>query len=257
MGRLERKRALITGSASGIGRATARRFLEESADVAIVDLDSRELTLTRFELEALGNLICIQADVTREDQTEEYVNTTLASFGNIDVFFNNAGIESEVQSLIDVSLYEFEKVQAVNVRGVFLGLKYVLPTMIAKRSGSVINMSSNGELDGTPSLSPYIASKHAVTGMTKTAALEVAQYGVRVNSVHPCPVDTGMMRAIESGFNPSDSDQASRDFAARIPHGRYAKPEEVASLVLFLASEEIAFITGSQYRIDGGMGAAP
>lgn len=257
MGRLYGKSALITGGANGIGKATAKRFLEEGSNVAIVDLNSSELTLAQSELEGLGNLVCIQADVTQEDQTEAYVTSTMKSFGTIDVFFNNAGIESEVQPLIDVSLYDFEKVQAVNVRGVFLGLKYVLPTMIAKRSGSVINMSSNGGLDGTPSLSPYITSKHAVTGITKTAALEVAQYGVRVNSVHPCPVDTRMMRAIESGFNPSDGDQASKDFAARIPLGRYAKPEEVASLVLFLASDESTFITGSQYRIDGGMSAAP
>jgi NAD(P)-dependent dehydrogenase (short-subunit alcohol dehydrogenase family) len=148
-------------------------------------------------------------------------------------------------------------VQAVNVRGVFLGLKHILPVMIKKGQGSIINMSSNGGLDGTPNLSPYITSKHAVSGMTKTAALEVARFNVRVNSVHPCPVNTRMMRSIESGFNPQDSESARKDFAGRIPLGRYAEPLDVANVVLFLASDESTFITGAQYRVDGGMGATP
>lgn len=257
MGRLEGKSAIVTGGAGGIGKATAERFLKEGARVAIVDLGQAGLADAANALRAVGEILVLESDVTQEDQVANYVSKVLETFGTIDVFFNNAGIEGGIQSVVDVSLDDFERVQAVNLRGVFLGLKHVLPTMIAAGSGSVINMSSNGGLDGTPNLGPYIASKHGVTGLTKTAALEVAQYGVRVNSVHPCPVETRMMRSIEAGFSPSDVESAYRDFAARIPLGRYAKPEEVASLVLFLASDESSFITGSQYRIDGGMGATP
>lgn len=257
MNRLKNKVALITGGTGGIGKATARRFLEEGAKVAIVDLSHEALENARSEMAGLGDLLVIQADVTQEDRVKGYVQKTIESFGTVDVFFNNAGIEGKIQPLIEVSVEDFEKVQAVNVRGVFLGLKHVLPIMIEKEMGSVINMSSNGGLDGTPNLGPYITSKHAVSGLTKTAALEVSKYNVRVNSVHPCPVNTRMMRSIESGFDPESSERAQKDFSGRIPLGRYAEAQEVANLVLFLASDESAFITGAQYRIDGGMGAAP
>lgn len=257
MKRLENKVAIITGGTGGIGKATVQRFLEEGAKVAVVDISNEALKTIKSEMASLGDLLLIHADVTQEDQVRDYVKRTIESFGAVDVFFNNAGIEGKIQPLIDVSLEDFEKVQAVNVRGVFLGLKHVLPIMIKQERGSIINMSSNGGLDGTPNLSPYITSKHAVSGMTKTAALEVAKYNVRVNSVHPCPVNTRMMRSIEAGFNPNDADSARKDFSGRIPLGRYAEAMEVANLVLFLASDESAFVTGAQYRIDGGMGATP
>lgn len=257
MKRLKDKVAIITGGSGGIGKATAKRFLEEGARVAVVDISSEALEELKSEIGGLGELLIIRSDVTQEDQVRDYVKRTMQSFGTVDVFFNNAGIEGKIQPLIDVSLEDFEKVQAVNVRGVFLGLKHVLPIMIKKEKGSIINMSSNGGLDGTPNLGPYITSKHAVSGMTKTAALEVAKYHVRVNSVHPCPVNTRMMRSIEAGFNPNDADSAQRDFSGRIPLGRYAEAMEVANLVLFLASDESAFVTGAQFRIDGGMGATP
>ncbi len=257
MKRLENKVAIITGGTGGIGKATVQRFLEEGAKVAVVDISNEALKTIKSEMASLGDLLLIHADVTQEDQVRDYVKRTIESFGAVDVFFNNAGIEGKIQPLIDVSLEDFEKVQAVNVRGVFLGLKHVLPIMIKQERGSIINMSSNGGLDGTPNLSPYITSKHAVSGMTKTAALEVSKYNVRVNSVHPCPVNTRMMRSIEAGFNPNDADSARKDFSGRIPLGRYAEAMEVANLVLFLASDESAFVTGAQYRIDGGMGATP
>ncbi|MQU09496.1 SDR family NAD(P)-dependent oxidoreductase [Pseudomonas helleri] len=257
MKRLQDKVAIITGGSGGIGKATAMRFLEEGAKVAIVDIAVEALEQAKLDLAGLGDLLVIQADVTQEDQVKNYIQKVVDAFGTVDVFFNNAGIEGKIHPLIDVTLEDFEKVQAVNVRGVFLGLKHVLPIMIKQEKGSIINMSSNGGLDGTPNLGPYIASKHAVSGLTKTAALEVSKYNVRVNSVHPCSVNTRMMGSIELGFNPADGESARKDFSGRIPLGRYAEAREVASLVLFLASDESAFVTGAQYRIDGGMGATP
>ncbi|WP_145942959.1 SDR family NAD(P)-dependent oxidoreductase [Corynebacterium glyciniphilum] len=257
MTRLANKVAIITGGAGGIGKATARRFLEEGAKVVIVDMSAAALESARDELSELGDIRAVQADVTKEEDVANYVKETVDTFGTVDILFNNAGIEGKIQPLVDVAAEDFEKVQAVNVLGVFLGLKHVLPVLTEKNSGSIINMSSNAGLDGTANLSPYVASKHAVSGLTKTAALELEGSGVRVNSVHPSPVNTRMMRSIESGFNEEDSESARRDFAGRIPLGRYAESVDVANLVLFLASDESTFITGAQYRVDGGMGATP
>lgn len=173
----------------------------------------------------------------------------------IDVFFNNAGIEGAVAPLEKQETGMFDKVIAINVRGVYLGLKYVLPKMYKAGSGSVINTSSISGLQGTPDILPYVTSKHAVTGMTKVAALEAARHNVRVNSIHPSPVNTRMMRSLEAGFDPDDAEEAKKTLTAGIPLGRYGEPVDIANLVLFLASDESRFITGAHYRIDGGMGA--
>lgn len=142
---------------------------------------------------------------------------------------------------------------AINARGVFLGLKHTLPLLIEQKSGSIINTSSVDGLRGSPGLAPYASSKHAVVALTKTAALEVAESGVRVNSIHPSPVDTSMMESLES--NTGDADSAQEDFIAGIPLGRYAEAGDIAKLALFLASNDSSFISGSQYRVDGAMGA--
>lgn len=150
----------------------------------------------------------------------------------------------------------FDRVMAVNVRGVFLGMKYALPHMLKAKSGSIINMSSVAGLDGFGNLSPYVASKHAVVGLTKSAALEAASSGVRVNSVHPSPIHTRMMRAIKESMNPSHAKEVQSQFEQNIPMQHYGEPIDVANLVLFLASDDSSFITGCQYRVDGGMGAS-
>src|SRR5699024_5509631 len=147
------------------------------------------------------------------------------------------------------------KVFQVNVHGVFLGLKHVLPIMSKQKSGSVINTSSDAGLSGDPEIGPYAASKHAVVGLTKTAALEVARDNVRVNSIHPTSVNTRMMRSIESGMNPEDDAEAKEYLLNEIPLGRYGEKEDIANLVLFLASDESTFVSGNQYRVDGAIGA--
>lgn len=255
MKRLQDRVALITGGAGGIGKATAARFLDEGARVVLVDLDAGGLAATQASLDGGDRVRTVVADVSREEDVQRYVQATLDAFGRIDVFFNNAGIEGKAAPLEAQDIAMFDKVIAVNVRGAYLGLKHVLPHMYAAGSGSVINTSSVAGLRGSAGVAPYVTSKHAVTGMTKVAALEAATHGVRFNPVHPSPVNTRMMRSLEAGFDPAHAEAAKAAMEQAIPLGRYGESEEIASLVLFLASDESRFITGAQYRIDGGMGA--
>ncbi len=202
MPRLEDKVAVITGGAAGIGLATAALFLREGAKVVLVDLKEADLEQAEQHLGHPERVFSVAADVSNEDNTKKYVDAALHHFGAIDVLVNNAGIECKPAPTHEQESSHFDRVIAVNVRGVFLGMKYVLPHLIKAKSGSVINMSSVAGLDGFANMSPYVASKHAVVGLTKSAAVEVAPFGVRVNSVHPSPIHTRMMRAIEEAMNP-------------------------------------------------------
>lgn len=248
VGRLQDKVAVITGGAGGIGKVTAKRFLDEGASVVLVDLFEDALAEAKKELGE--SVLTVQADVSKEEDVQKYVDETVEKFGKIDIFFNNAGIEGKVAPITEQKVEDFDKVLSVNVRGVFLGLQKVLPVMIKQASGSIINTSSIAGLGGSPNVSPYITSKHAVVGLTKAAAVESAPHGIRVNSIHPSPVNTRMMRSLETGL---EVDEAT--MAKSIPLGRYGESDDIASLVVFLASDESTFITGSQYRIDGGMAA--
>ncbi|MEF2965734.1 SDR family oxidoreductase [Paenibacillus sp. M1] len=250
MGRLTDKIAVITGGAGGIGKVTAETFLREGAKVVLVDLSQEALDKTKADLDAHGEVIVVQADVSKETDVQNYVNQAVERFGKIDIFFNNAGIEGKVAPLVDQKPEDFDKVISVNVRGIFLGLKYVLGVMTKQGSGSVINTSSVAGLSGSPNVAPYITSKHAVVGLTKAAAVESAGSNVRVNSIHPSPVNTRMMRSLEAGLHTTEE-----ALAKSIPLQRYAEAKDIANLVLFLASDESSFITGVQYRVDGGMGA--
>lgn len=243
------KVVLITGGAAGLGADAARAFVKRGAKVAIVDIAQEGLDKTAAEIGAGDDLITIQADVSNADDVKRYVDTTVETFGTIDVFYNNAGIEGKVAPLVDQKVEDFDRVIAINVRGSWLGLHYVLPIMYAQKSGSVINTSSIGGLVGGPlPISPYATSKFAITGLTRIAAIESAPYQVRINSVHPSPANTAMMRSLEGG-----SGATQDQIAASIPLGRYAEPSDVTNAVLFLASDDSAFITGMQLRVDGGM----
>jgi 3alpha(or 20beta)-hydroxysteroid dehydrogenase len=255
MKRLQDKVAIITGGSGGIGKTTARRFLDEGASVVLVDIDQEALDATQRELDGGDRVLVVRADVSDDAQVENYVKAAIQRFGRIDVFFNNAGIEGDVAPLEQQKLSMFDKVIAINVRGTYLGLRHVLPHMYRQRSGSVINTSSVAGLDGSAGVLPYVTSKHALSGMTKVAALEAAAHNVRVNSVHPSPVNKRMMRSLEAGFDPKDAEAAKAQLEKAIPLGRYGESTDIANLVLFLASDESSFITGAQYRIDGGMGA--
>lgn len=253
--KLNGKVALITGGAGEIGKEVAKLFLIEGAKVVLVDLLQESLNQALVELTEHGEVVTVQADVTKESQVKKYVNETLNHFGTIDVFFNNAGIEGKVAQITDCSLEDFNKVMSVNVQGVFLGLKYVLPIMKNNGSGSVINTSSDAGWAGEIGIAPYVASKHAVVGLTKVASLEAANENIRVNSIHPTNVNTRMMRSLEEGWKPGQADNKRFELEQSIPLGRYAEVADIAKLVLFLASDDSEFITGSQYRIDGGISA--
>jgi len=252
--RLENKIALITGGAAGIGLATAKRFVAEGAKVMLVDVQAQALEEAIADIGTQSAVSCV-ADVTNEDEVKKFVVLTIEHYGRLDVFFNNAGIEGDVDWLTDYSTETFDKVMAVNVRGVWLGLKYVIPEMLKIGGGSIICTSSLAGLKGSPRLSPYVASKHAVVGMMKSAALEYASKNIRINTINPAPIATRMIEAIESGFAPGSEEKVKEKMVASVPMRRYGQPTEVADLVLFLASDESSYTTGTCFPIDGGMSA--
>ncbi|MGI9424152.1 MAG: SDR family NAD(P)-dependent oxidoreductase [Hyphomicrobiaceae bacterium] len=247
------KSAIVTGGSGGIGRATCLAFAKAGAKVAVVDLDGSAAEATANEIKALGGqAISIAADVTQAGDVKRYVDTTVEAFGTIDLFFNNAGIEGNISPLADYDLDVFDQVMAVNVRGVFLGLKHVLPIMTAKGGGAVVNTASVAGLVGTPNMSTYCASKHAVLGIVRSVSGEVARDGVRVNAVCPGPVQTRMIDDVAKKINPDDPEGVNARYAAAIPSGRYSQPEEIADIVLFLCSDAAANVTGMHFTIDGG-----
>src|SRR4051795_1558459 len=247
------KIALVTGGGNGIGRAASVAFARYGAKVAVVDRDAAgaEATAGVFRQNG-GEALALTADVTRSAEVKAYVKAALDKFGRIDCFFNNAGIEGKVTPTAEYDEAVFDQVIGVNVKGVFLGLRHVLPEMIGQGSGSVVNTASVAGLVGTPGMPAYVASKHAVIGLTKTAAGEVARQGIRVNAVCPGPVDTRMIHSLEQQLSPGDPAAVEKRYQAAIPMGRYVLPEEIANTVLFLCSDLAAAITGAQYVVDGG-----
>jgi NAD(P)-dependent dehydrogenase (short-subunit alcohol dehydrogenase family) len=250
MQKLKNKVAIITGGANGIGLATAKLFLQEGAKVMIVDNDASALRKAAAEM-TTTNLKYYQADVSQSADVEKYVSATLSAFGGIDIFFNNAGVEGVVSPIATYPEDEFDRIMAVNVKGVWLGCQHVLPKM--RSNGSMVITSSVAGLKGFAGLGAYVASKHAEVGIMRVAALENADRKIRVNSIHPGPVETNMMRHIESQLDAETPERAKDGFVAQIPFDRYALAEEIADLVLFLSTDDSKYITGDTHVIDGGM----
>jgi NAD(P)-dependent dehydrogenase (short-subunit alcohol dehydrogenase family) len=244
--RLEGKVAVVTGAVGAIGAAATELMARRGAKIVAVDLPGGDFASLKAAIGA--DFLGVEADVSSEDSVRGYVRAAVERFGRIDIFFNNAGIEGPVRPIPDYPLDAFQKVFAVNVVGVFFGLKHVLPAMIAQRSGSIINSSSVAGLIGVPGTAGYNASKHAVLGLTRTAALEVADRGVRVNCINPGPIHGRMMDSIDRGAGLSETERANA-----LPAKRYGTPAEVAGLVAFLASDDAAHINGAFHAIDGGL----
>jgi NAD(P)-dependent dehydrogenase (short-subunit alcohol dehydrogenase family) len=250
------KVALITGAGNGIGRATALGFARDGAKVVVVDRDTAGGEGTVGIIRQQGSeALFVAADVTKSADVQAYVKAALDAYGSIDCFHNNAGIEGTVAPTAEYDEAMFDTVMAVNVKGVFLGLRHVLPVMLKQRRGAVVNTASVAGLVASPGMPAYVASKHAVIGLTKTAAGEVARAGVRVNAVCPGPIDTRMIHSLESMLNPDDPASVGDRYQSNIPLGRYGTAEEIANLVLFLCSDLASNITGAQYVADGGRSA--
>jgi 3alpha(or 20beta)-hydroxysteroid dehydrogenase len=250
MNRLDGKVAIITGASRGQGAAEARLFVNEGARVVLADvLDDQAAALTA----ELGDQArCIHLDVTDEGEWERTVSLAMSAFGRVDVLVNNAGI-AKYSPIADLSLAQYMEVVNVNQVGTFLGMRAVISAMTRGGRGSIVNISSTSGLVGVPGTAAYTASKFAVRGMTKVAALELAASGIRVNSVHPGGVDTPMLHS-------DDMEAAAiglESFVKTVPLGRLAEPRELANLVLFLASDESSYCTGSEFVADGGLTAGP
>jgi NAD(P)-dependent dehydrogenase (short-subunit alcohol dehydrogenase family) len=254
MARLQDKTAIVTGGSGGIGIAVATLFAGEGANVLLVDLDETALRQAVASIPH-ESVSYIAADVTRPEQVEQYVRTAVSRYGGVDILVNNAGIEGEVNPIPDYSIETFDRVIAVNVRGVWLGLKYVIPEMRRRGGGSIVITSSVAGIKGTAGIAAYTASKHAVIGLMRTASLECAADGIRVNTVNPAPIETRMIRSLEQQFAPEDPEQAREARMKRIPLQRYGSPDEVARIMLFLASDESSYCTGGVYMVDGGISA--
>src|SRR5262245_12874883 len=250
-GRYAGKVALVTGAAGGIGRATAERLAREGARVLLADLPGSGLEAAAAALGPRG-LPC-PTDVTIPEAVERAVARAESELGGLDLLVNNAGIEGAVAPIEAYPLEVFDQVLAVNVRGVFLGIRYAAPALRRRGGGAIVNVASVAGVTGEPNLSAYVASKHAVIGLTRCAAPAFGPQGIRVNAVAPAPVETRMMRSLETALGGAQPELVRKLVTDRIPVGRYAEPDEVAALIAFLGSDEARYINGSIYTIDGGM----
>src|SRR6476619_4940723 len=247
------KVALVTGGGNGIGRAACVGFARHGAKVVAVDRDGAAAEATAgIVRQNGGEALAFTADVTKSAEVKGYVKAAIDKFDRIDCFFNNAGIEGKVAAIAEYDEAVFDQVMNVNVKGIFLGLRHVLPEMIRQGSGAVVNTASVAGLVGTPGMPAYVASKHAVIGLTKVAAGEVARQGIRVNCVCPGPVDTRMIHDLEEQLAPGNPASVGERYRTAIPSGRYTTADEVANLVLFLCSDLASNTTGGQFVVDGG-----
>jgi len=254
MNRLEGKTAVITGGAGGIGIQVARLFVTEGANVLLVDLDEAQLKAACDDIGS-NRVTSFVADVTSAADNQAMIDTAIERYGRLDCLIANAGTEGDVTPLTEYDEQRFDQVLAVNVKGPFLGMKAAIPAMEQSGGGSIIITSSVAGLQGAAKFSAYNASKHAVIGLMRSAAKECAEKKIRVNTVNPSQVETNMMRRIEEGVAPGAGEDIHEQMQSTIPLGRYAEAEDVAKLMLFLASDDSEFITGSVNTVDGGLTA--
>jgi NAD(P)-dependent dehydrogenase (short-subunit alcohol dehydrogenase family) len=250
MPRFQGKVILVTGGSSGIGYASAMAFLEEGAKVAITGRDGTRLRNAEKELRRAGEVLAIRGDVSKTADAKRFVTETAKAFGPIDVLVNNSGIYIN-KPVEDITEEEYDAVMDINLKGTFLCTKYVLPSMVRRKRGAIVNVSSDSGLVGTAGSSVYCASKGGMVLFTKAVALDHAKDGIRVNAVCPGEVETPMLDRDAEASGLSYREYYKR-LTAPIPMKRAAKPEEIAKAILFLASDEVPFMTGAALSVDGG-----
>lgn len=253
MDRMKNKTILITGAARGIGLAAAELLLAEGAQVALTDIHADHL---KDAMQRLGtdNALYAKADVTKREEIKAIADEVLETFGKIDGVFCNAGVGGHSHNFWDYPAHDFASVIDINLMGVLYTMQVTMPALM-KQGGSFVITSSVAGLAGMPKGAAYSASKHAVIGLAKSAAIEAARYGVRVNTIHPGPIETDMVRMLEQALSPKDATKGKERLEHAIPMRRYGTAEEVARLAMFLLSDDSRYITGSEHRIDGGMRA--
>jgi len=252
--RFENKVVVVTGAAGGIGRATVERFVRDGARVVATDLKDAPIEETAASVEKIGGEVLTAAhDVSSWDDWQRVMAESTSRFGGVDFLVNNAGIEGAVAAIDVHPEAAFDQVLAVNVKGVFLGMKAVIPELRKRGGGAIVNLASIAGVMGGPTVPAYTASKHAVIGLTKSAAMGYGSESIRVNAVGPAPIDTRMMRSLETGIAPGEEAGVKAGFEMQIPLGRYGTPDEVAAIITFLCSDDASYVSGSFYTVDGGM----
>ena len=242
----ETKTALVTGGGSGIGRQVALRLAAEGANVVVADVNEEAAREVAQDItEAGGQAVAVGTDVAKHQDVKRAVDTAVATYGRLDLAFNNAGINGPTGRLTDISIEDYDQTIAINQNSVFYGMYYEIPEMLKNGGGAIVNTSSVAGVLGFDTIVPYTASKHAIVGLTKAAALGYADQGIRVNSVHPAFIKTPLLTS-----NAFDDDRPA--LIAKHPVGRLGEMDEVADVVLFLLSDRSSFVTGSQYLVDGG-----
>lgn len=253
--RFDGKVVLITGAGSGLGQASALQVAKEGAKLSLVDLNAASLEDTKskvLEVAPNAEVLLISANVADEKAVENYVNETVAKFGRIDGFFNNAGIEGKQNLTEDYGSEEFQRVIDINLNGVFYGMKYVLKVMKEQGFGSILNCASVGGIRGVGNQSGYSASKHGVIGLTRNSAIEYGQYGININAIAPGAIMTAMVEGSLKQMDPDNWEEVGKQFVEPNPMKRFGKPEEVGYLVAFLISTQSTFINATVVPIDGG-----
>ena len=246
------KVAFVTGAAGGIGRATALAFAREGASVVVSDISEQNVRDTARRIEELGErALAVACDVTRSEDVKAALDETIETFGRLDVAFNNAGVENEVKPMADVTEEEWDRIVAINLRGVFLCMKYEVPLMLEQGGGAIVNTSSGAGVKGFEGQAAYVAAKHGVVGLSKAAAVDYAPQNIRINAVCPGIIDTPMMDRFGGG-TPEGKERELASAAAAQPIGRAGKSEEIAAAVVWLCSDAASFVVGDAMIVDGG-----